>query len=120
ESCMESVVYDYGDEVRPRAESFLTALEAVVRYAAGLDGRKSAVIVSHGVAVDASTELREAMHAIFGDTPQLAQATLQSMSGEGARHQLDDLLDLAIRSEVTLHFVDRTQVPPGTGTARQG
>jgi VWFA-related protein len=120
ESCMESVAYDYSDEVRPRAESFLTALEAVVRYAAGLDGRKSAVIVSHGVAVEAAAELREAMAAVFGDTAQIGMASLQSMSGEGARLQLDDLLDLAIRSEVTLHFVDRTQMPAGTGSARQG
>ena len=120
ESCMESVAYDYSDEVRPRAESFLTALEAVVRYAAGLDGRKSAVIVSHGVAVEAAAELREAMAAVFGDTAQIGMASLQSMSGEGARNQLEDLLDLAIRSEVTLHFVDRTLMPAGTGSARQG
>ena len=120
ESCMESVAYDYQDEVRPRAESFLTALEAVVRYAAGLDGRKSAVIVSHGVAVEAAAELREAMAAVFGDTAQIGMASLQSMSGEGARNQLEDLLDLAIRSQVTLHFVDRTRMPSGTGSARQG
>jgi VWFA-related protein len=120
ESCMESVAYDYSDEVRPRAESFLTALEAMVRYAAGLDGRKSAVVVSHGVAVEAAAELREAMAAVFGDTAQIGMASLQSMSGEGARNQLNDLLDLAIRSQVTLHFVDRTQMPAGTGSARQG
>jgi VWFA-related protein len=120
ESCMESVAYDYQDESRPRAESFLTALEAVVRYAAGLDGRKSAVIVSHGVAVEAAAELREAMAAVFGDTAQIGMASLQSMSGEGARDQLEGLLDLAIRSQVTLHFVDRTRMPSGTGSARQG
>ena len=119
ESCIESVGYEYSDENRPRAEDFLTGLEAVVRYAAGLEGRKSVVAVSHGVATEPWIEVREAMKAMYGNTSQLALTSIELM-GEGVRHQMDDTIDLAIRSEVTLHFIDRTLAPAGDSGARQG
>lgn len=120
ESCMEGVALTYVDEVRPRAEDFLIGLEAVVRYASGLEGRKSVVAISHGVAANPAAEVREAMKAIFGDTTQLIQTQLSVMTGEGVRHQMDDLMDLAVRQEVTLHFVDRTLAPTGDTGARLG
>lgn len=120
ESCMESVALTYVDEVRPRAEDFLVGLEAVVRYASGLEGRKSVVAVSHGVAANPAAEVREAMKAIFGDTTQLIQTQLGVMTGEGVRHQMDAVMELAVRQEVTLHFVDRTLAPSGDTGARLG
>jgi VWFA-related protein len=120
ETCMEGVALTYADEVRPRAEDFLIGLEALVRFASGLEGRKSIIAVSHGVAANPVAEVREAMKAIFGDTTQLLQTQLSIMSGEGARNQMDVLMELAVRQEVTLHFVDRTLAPSGDTGARLG
>ncbi len=120
ETCLSAVALDYADEVRPRSEDFLTGLEALVRFAAGLDGRKAVVAVSHGVAVNPADEVVETMKALFGNSQLIQSVRLELLGGEGARFQLDDVLDLAVRNEVTLNFVDRTRPPTGDFGARQG
>lgn len=118
--CMRTIGLEYADEVRPRAEDFLAGLEGLVRFAGGLDGRKSVVAVSHGVAANPAEEVTEAARALVGNNPDLASLRLELMGGEGVRQQMDDTVDLAIRNEVTLHFIDRTRAPSSDYGARQG
>ncbi|RMH23521.1 MAG: VWA domain-containing protein [Acidobacteria bacterium] len=118
EDCVEAVAREYADEVRPRARDFLIGLEGLIRFAGGLDGRKSVVAVTHGTAVNPAPEIVEAMRAVFGNALELGQVQLEIMSGEGERLRMDEVLDLAIRNQVTLHFVDRTQAPTGDHGAR--
>jgi len=119
EACLRTVALQYGDEHRPQSKDYLHALEGVVRYAGGLKGRKSVLAVSHGVAVDSTTEVLEAMRAYYGNTEQLATLQLHIMAGEGARLEMDELMALAVQQQVALSFVDRNSAPTGTGGARQ-
>ncbi len=120
QSCVRAVGIEYADEVRPRSRDFLVGLEAIVKYAAGLEGRKSVVAFSHGAAINPSREVTEAAKAVFGDGMFLADVQLDLMSGEGTRILMDDVMDMAIRNQVTLHFVDRMPEPSGVTSARQG
>lgn len=117
--CIQSAMREYTDEQRMRAKDFLGALEGVVRYLSALEGRKSAVVISHGTSMNVATEFAEAVRAVFGQTDDLPSLQLDLMSGEGALAERGDIIDLAIRNEVTLHFVDRTTVPTGDYGARQ-
>jgi VWFA-related protein len=119
ETCLRTVALQYADEHRPQSEDYVHALEGVVRYAGGLKGRKSVLAVSHGVAVDTTTEVLEAMRAYYGNTEQLANLQLYIMAGEGARVEMDELMALAVQQQVTLNFVDRTSAPSGVSGARE-
>lgn len=120
QSCLQFVALEYADEVRPRARDYLHALEGVISFAAGLGGRKTVLAITHGVAIEPVTEVMEALVAVLGNTMELSELRLSLMAGEGARIEMDDVIDLAIRREVTLHILDRTIAPAGTSTARSG
>lgn len=120
QGCLEAVALEYADEARPRARDYIGALEGVISYAAGLAGRKTVLAITHGAAVEPVTEVMESLVAVLGDTVALSELRLRLMGGEGARTEMDDMLDLAIRHEVTLHILDRTTAPAGTSAASSG
>ena len=110
--CLRGIALQYADERRPGAKDYLSALESLIRFVSGLKGRKTVLAMSHGTAVDPVTEVVEAMKAIYGNTEQLATMRLD-MVGEGARIEMDELMNLALSQQVTLHFIDRNSAPSG-------
>jgi VWFA-related protein len=119
DTCLRNIALQYADERRPFSRDFLDALEGVIRYAGGLKGRKSVLALSHGVAAEATKEALEAMRAFFGNTEQVSRLQLSLIAGEGARLEMDAIMDLAVRQQVTLHFVDRNSAPTGGAGVRQ-
>ena len=113
ERCLKDTALEYADELRPEARDYLGALENVVRYAGGLEGESSVLAVSHGVSVDPTLEITEAIRAVMGNTEQVNRMILYLGFGEGARSEMDRLLQLAVRNEVALSFVDRSLEPAG-------
>jgi VWFA-related protein len=120
EQCLKGTMLEYHDQVRPRAEEYFEALDAVIRFAGGLRDRTMVMALSHGIAADPTAELIEAVRAIYGNTEQLATLRLEVGFGEGARVRMDRLLRLALENRVTLHFVDRNPAPSGDFSARLG
>ncbi len=118
DTCLVAVGIEYADEVRPRAVDFLEALDGVIAFASGLEGRKSVFAITHGVAIEPTTEVLEVMEAVFGDTADLSDMYLELMTGEGARREMDRMMSKAIREEVTLHYIDRTTIPSDINSAR--
>ncbi len=118
ETCLRSVAYEYTDENRPRSIDFLGALEGVVQYVGGLEGHKSVVAVSHGVPANHGQVVTEAIKAVFGHLETLAFLEIDLRTGEGATDELVDIMNLALESQVTLHFIDRTLAPSGDFGAR--
>ena len=118
--CAKTAARDYAAEVRPRSESFLDALEAVIRLAGGLDGRASVVAISHGSALDLSPEIAEAARAVFGDGELASGIALALLGDADVRSQAASLMQYAVRHGVTLHFVDRSVMPAGAIGARRG
>ena len=118
ELCMKDIVYDYVAQVRPRAESFVEALDSVVTYLSGLEGRKTILALSHGFAVEPSHDLIGAARAIYGNTPEVTQWLMTLTLGDGARLELDRVIASAVDNRVTLHFVDRNPVPSVDHSAR--
>ena len=117
EDCLRGIALQYADERRPGAKDYLTALEGLIRFVGGLQGRKTVLAMSHGRTVDPVIEVVEAMKAIYGNTEQLASMRLD-LVGEGARIEMDELMNLALTQQVTLHFIDRNSAPAGdTGAA---
>jgi VWFA-related protein len=119
EICLRNVALQYSDERRQFSKDYLDALEVVIRYAGGLKGRKSVLALSHGVAAEATTEALEAMKAYFGNTEQVSTLRLSLIAGEGSRIRMDEIMNLAVRQQVTLHFVDRNSAPTGVTGVRQ-
>src|SRR6185369_9299373 len=111
QSCVEQRSMEYAEQLRPRAEAFLTALAQTVRVAGGLRGPKSIVAVSHGIAADSSTEILEAVRSVYGPGDAITNLQVHLGFGGGPKAKLDELLGLALRNKVTLHFVDRTRAP---------
>ena len=120
ERCLRDTAITYADENRPAAREYLAALENVVRFAGGLDGEISILSVSHGVSVDPTMEIADAMRAMLGNTDQVAQMILYLGFGEGARREMDSLLELAVKNSVALTFVDRSLAPSGDFGASLG
>ena len=120
ERCLRDTAIEYADENRPAARDYLAALENVVRFAGGLDGEISVLSVSHGVSVDPTLEIADAMRAMLGNTDQVAQMILYLGFGEGARREMDSLLELAVKNSVALTFVDRSLAPSGDFGASLG
>lgn len=116
--CLKAVGLEYADEVRPRAVDFLEALDGVIAFASGLEGRKSVFAVTHGVAMEPTAEVLEVMKAVLGDTADLSDMYIELVTGEGARIEMDRLMSKAIREDVTLHMIDRTTAPSGVTNAR--
>lgn len=120
ERCLRDTATAYADENRPAAKDYLRALESVVRYAGGLEGEISVLSVSHGVSVDPTMEIADAMRAMLGNTDQVSQMILYLGFGEGARREMDTLLELAVKNGVALTFVDRSLAPSGDFDASLG
>jgi VWFA-related protein len=120
EFCIKTVTEDYAEERRPLAKDYMEALEGIVRYAAGLRGRKTILALSHGVPANPGLEAMEAAKAVFGNTDQIARVQLAVTVGADVRHDMDRLIDLAIRRKVTVHFVDRNLAPSADSSARYG
>jgi VWFA-related protein len=113
ESCARQVALEYTDEMRPGANDFLDALDAVIRFAGGLQSRATVIALSHGAAMNPANVVVEAARAAYGNTDVLAGLRLEIGTGEGARVEMDRMLELALRERVTLHFIDRN---PQLGT----
>jgi VWFA-related protein len=120
ESCARGVVTEHADEVRPAAAGYLGALDQVVRAAAGLRERATVLALTHGVALDPAPEVMEAVRALFGNTEQAARLQLELDPGEGMDREMERLMALAVREQVTLHFVDRNPPPTEDRGARRG
>ena len=120
EQCLRGVMLDYVDERRPLAVDWFEAIERLLRFAGGLRQRVTVIAFSHGVAADSSNELIEAMQAVYGNTDQLGRMRLDVGFGEGARRELDAVMELALEQRVTLHFVDRMPRVRRTEATRQG
>ena len=120
EQCIETVVLEYADERRPSAEDYVDALDGLVRYAAGLRGRKTILALSHGIAENPADEAIQAARAVFGVSEVLARVQLAVGFAEGVELKMDRLTDMAIRHRVTLHFVDRNLPPSADFSARLG
>ena len=120
ERCLRDTATSYADENRPAARDYLGALENVVRFAGGLDGEIAVLSVSHGVSVDPTMEIADAMRAMLGNTDQVARMILYLGFGEGARREMDSLLELAVKNGVALTFVDRSLAPSGDFGASLG
>jgi VWFA-related protein len=120
ESCLREVMLEYADETRPEAEDYLDALDGLVRFAGGVQGWKTVLSLSHGIAADPTTELIESARAVYGNTEQLARLQLEIDTGEGSRARRDALLERAVEERVAFHVIDRTPTPSGDFGARQG
>lgn len=120
ERCIKDTAYGYSDRVRPRAEAYVAALDGVVRYLSGVEGRKTVLALSHGYAVDPSTDVIGAARAIYGNSPELMQWLMGLTFDDGARTELDRLIQDSLRQGVAFHFVDRNPVPNVGHSARIG
>ena len=102
--CINDATASYALEVRSHGEDFIRALEGVVRYASGLEGRKVVMAVSAGASLNPSYEINEAIRYARGnfDAPPAHED-----EGSANLTRLDALAQLANRHDVTLHFVSR-------------
>ncbi len=105
-SCISSATSSYELEVRSHGRDFIRALDGIVRYAGGLEGRKTVLAVSHGSALNPDYEVAEAINSVMG-------AGFAPPFGEGDLNleMMDKIIELAIQRRVTLHFV--SQPPRG-------
>src|SRR6185436_6684600 len=63
--------------------------------------------------------IMEAIRGVFGNIPQLADVQGYLGFGDSPSLRMDRLMELAVRSRVVFHYVDRTAVPTGdTGASR--
>jgi VWFA-related protein len=120
ESCLRAVINEYTEQERPRTIDFLSALQQMVRFLGGVEGRKTVFALSHGVVVDPTPVVLEALRAVFGSSQLLTSMQLYSGAGGQPRIELDRVLRSAIQSGVTVHFVDRVPPPSGDHGARRG
>ena len=120
QTCLQDVAREYGDEVRPRALEFLSALNDTIEYVAGLQGRKTILAVTHGVEMDPGTLIADAARSVLGNTDQIGQLQLDMGFGDTPRHRMDDVMALAVRNHVAIHFLDRMQPPNWDYAAKSG
>jgi VWFA-related protein len=120
EQCVRTVIHEYTQQEQPRTLDYARALGQMIRILGGVDGRKTVFAFSHGVAVDPTPVVIEALRAVLGSSEVLSAMQLYSGFGEQPRLELDRALKLAIQSGVTLHIVDRVPVPSGDYGARRG
>jgi VWFA-related protein len=113
ESCARQVALEYTDEVRAETEDYLDAFDALIRFAGGLQSRATVIALSHGAVMNPADVVVEAARAAYGNTDVLAGLRLEIGAGEGARAEMNRMLELALRERVTLHFIDRN---PQLGT----
>ena len=119
EACVEDVAMLYADERKPRTADFYEALDGMIRVLGGLQGRKVVFAISHGVASDPTAEVAEALRAAIGNTEQVANLVQYLGFSEGARMEMDRVIDVALREGVTIHFMDRMPAPTWDTGANQ-
>ncbi len=119
-SCMRDVANEYLGETRPRALDFVKALDHLVQYLAGLQGRKSVLLMSHGLPVDPTPVIIEAARGIFGNPDIISQLQLYMTGTAEARIEMDRLLENLIRHRITVNFLDRAAPPGGDFQAKRG
>lgn len=118
ESCLRQVTGDYVAQVRPRSEEFLQALTGAVQFLGGLRGHKSVYALSHGVLVDPSRVVAEAIRSVLGNTAQVSTLQLEFGAENTVMVAKRQLLETAVRNRVTLNFLDRMNAPSqDTGAA---
>lgn len=118
--CLQSVITVYQEERRPRGENYITALHDMIKIVGGLPGRKTVLTLSHGVAINTTPEILEAMRAVFGITDQLSQMQLYSGGGDHRQVLMDRMIRFARDQRVVLHFIDWSRAPGGDVGARRG
>ena len=118
--CLRDVANEYTEEFRPQAMRFLDGLDALLTFLEGLDGRKNVLAVSHGVPVESTPVVIEAMRAVFGSSEQVMDVQSFLGFGEQPRVRLDRLLERAVRARISVSFVDRMSVPTGDFGAMRG
>jgi len=114
EWCVRDIVRNYTDERNYPARDYLDALKGLVRLLGGLDADKTVLALSHGVAASPQNEIMEALYAVLGNTDQVAGMTMHMMVGEGLLHELDRVIEDALRQKVVLSFIDRSVAPADT------
>jgi hypothetical protein len=119
EQCLRDLANDYQGEVDPRAREYITALKDLVSYLSGLEGRKSVIALSHGLPIDSAPVLTAAATSLFGY--DLAMDFQRYVGfGSSPRQEMDQLLQLLVRSRVSLSFVDRVAAPSTDFGASRG
>ncbi len=118
--CLRDTANAYSGEVNPRAEDWIRALNDLVRYLGGLEGRKSVIALSHGLPIDANPVLLGAARAVFGNTDSLAAFQGYVGFGSSPRQEMDRLLDSLVKNRVSLTFVDRIAQPTDDFQASRG
>lgn len=118
--CLRDVANEYIGEVRPRALDFIRGLDDLVKYLAGLQGRKEVYVLSHGLPVDPAPVVIEAARSMFGNPSTLNDLVSYIGFGGEARLEMDKLLESLVRNRITLSFVDRAAVPTGDVSAKRG
>lgn len=111
EQCMRDGATEYVGEVQHRGATFVEALDGVVGYAEGLDGHKSVLVVGGNVSLSPAREAAEALRAVFGPMPAIAEWEQSARAEEPLRPRLDEVFARAFRNRVSLSFVDRSRAP---------
>lgn len=113
--CIRDVSNEYVGEMRPRSSDLMLALEGVVQYLGGLQGRKGVFVLSHGFPIDLSPVLLEAARGVLGNSDALGDLQLYVGFGDDPRARMDRLIESLIRQRITMTFVDRS-LPPSADT----
>jgi len=66
ESCARQVALEYTDEVRAEADDYLDALDALIRFAGGLQSRATVIALSHGAVMNPAAVV---VRTVRGDRP---------------------------------------------------
>jgi VWFA-related protein len=107
-TCLHDSMYEYAGEVTAAASAFISGLEGVIEYAAGLEGHKAVVTVGGNVTLNPAKEAAEAMRAIWGPLAEISQIEQSYQATEMTRPSVERLMALAFEHDVSLSFLDRT------------
>lgn len=110
-TCLRDSMYEYAGEATPRASSFINALEAAVKYAAGLEDHTFILTLGGNVGMNPSREVGEAMRAVYGPIDDINQLENSLYAEDLIRPQLDRVMQLAYTENVSLSFLDRSTAP---------
>ncbi len=113
--CIRDASNEYVGEMRPRSSDLVLALEGVVQYLGGVQGRKGVFVLSHGFPIDLSPVLLEAARGTLGNTDSLSDLQRYLGFGDDPRVRMDRLIESLIRQRITMTFVDRA-LPPSADT----
>jgi len=109
-TCIQQVSGSYQQEAQQAEQEYLGVLLGAVKFAAGLSGRKSLVVLGQGASLSSELELNAAVAAVF-DSPYTGLA-------EGNDYGFDQVVLSALEHGVVLHFVSAP--PAGRGSLGAG